>query len=183
MSSNELVDVKLVKLTPTWGNMKSGEDRIAKRLDCFLISENFLDGPLHIPRWVGSGGESNHSPMFMEVVGSSLKHPSPFKFNSEWLKEESFLHLVKDNWSSFDQNYDIPIIVQFSRNLKKVKRAIVEWAHLKHQRDEHELLDIEIALQDLYELDGWGLVTPNSREALKFLEKKSRNLLEEGEAA
>jgi hypothetical protein len=45
---------------------------------------------------VGSGGDSNHHPIFLEVVGGSRKPTSPFKFNSAWLKKGEFLNLVKE---------------------------------------------------------------------------------------
>jgi hypothetical protein len=38
-----LLDIEPTKLTPTWRNKRIGEDKIAKRLDHFLISEGFLD--------------------------------------------------------------------------------------------------------------------------------------------
>jgi hypothetical protein len=43
-----LSDVALVKLNPTWRNMRVGEDIISKRIDRFLISEKLLETPLHI---------------------------------------------------------------------------------------------------------------------------------------
>jgi hypothetical protein len=38
-----LLDIEPTKLTPTWRNKRTGEARISKRLDRFLISEGFLD--------------------------------------------------------------------------------------------------------------------------------------------
>jgi hypothetical protein len=42
---------------------------------------------------------------------------------------------------------------------------------------------VEQALQDIYESEGWGLSSPESKMALKSLEEKKRKLLEEREAA
>jgi hypothetical protein len=32
------------------------------------------------------------------------KLASPFKFNSDWLKEEGFISLIKEHWTPIDQN-------------------------------------------------------------------------------
>jgi hypothetical protein len=97
-----MIDVDPLKLRPTWRNMKIGEDKIEKRIDHFLVSESFVDGPFQFCQWVGNGGESNHFPIFLEVVGGPQKPPNPFKFNSEWLKHEGFIKLVKEKWRPFN---------------------------------------------------------------------------------
>jgi hypothetical protein len=53
-------------------------------------------------QWIGEGGGIRSFPIFLEVAGGSKKETSPFKFNLDWLKEESFLSLVKDTWVPFD---------------------------------------------------------------------------------
>lgn len=40
LTENNLIDTSPIKLKPTWRNRRSGEDRIAKRLDRFLLSES-----------------------------------------------------------------------------------------------------------------------------------------------
>jgi hypothetical protein len=75
-----------------------------------------LETTLLFRQWIGSGGESDHHLIFLEVVGSTKKPTSPFKFNSTWLKEEEFISLVKRHWIPIDQNdWDV---VQFSKNIK-----------------------------------------------------------------
>jgi len=32
------------------------------------------------------------------------KPAGPFKFNSDWLKEEGFISLIKEHWTPIDQN-------------------------------------------------------------------------------
>jgi hypothetical protein len=68
---------------------------------------------------MGTGGEFDHFPIFLELVGV-LKNPaSLFKFNSAWLKEESFQNLVKEVWAPLDHTERAT--VQFARNLKELK--------------------------------------------------------------
>jgi len=50
-----------------------------------------------VRQWIGSGGESIHFPILIEEVGEKKKPTIPFKFNSSWLKEESYIDLVKQN--------------------------------------------------------------------------------------
>jgi hypothetical protein len=57
---------------------------------------------------VGAGGESDHYPILLEVAKGRRKPTSPFKFNPKWLKEESFIDLVKEQWVPFDPKLDSP---------------------------------------------------------------------------
>lgn len=65
------MDIEPIKLNPNWKNIRVGEERIAKHLDRFLIREKLLDGPLQFQQWDGSGGESNHFPILLEVASGT----------------------------------------------------------------------------------------------------------------
>ena len=39
----EILDIELVKLNPTWTNKRIGNVRISKRLDRFLVSEDIME--------------------------------------------------------------------------------------------------------------------------------------------
>lgn len=60
--SNNLIDVNLLKLKPTWRNCRTGEARIAKRLDCFLLCEDLASRISVFRQWVGEGCNSFSSP-------------------------------------------------------------------------------------------------------------------------
>jgi hypothetical protein len=66
--------------------MRVGEARVAKILDHFFISEPLAMLPLQFRQWIGSGGESDHSPVWFEMEGGPQNPATPFKFNSSWLK-------------------------------------------------------------------------------------------------
>ena len=91
----DLLDIDPVKLVLTWRNRRFGENRIAKRLDHFLVADWLAHEVELVRQWVGTGGISDHSPIFFEMRGRTRKPPSPFKFNSGWLKDSSFCDLVK----------------------------------------------------------------------------------------
>lgn len=102
IKDGRLIDINIIKNTPTWRNRRVGEARVAKRLDCFLINEAFVNGNIVFKQWVGSGGESDHFPILMELSGPNKKLESPFKFNLGWHKDPSFIRLVKDTWRSME---------------------------------------------------------------------------------
>lgn len=58
-----LVDVEPPKLNPTWRNRRVGEDRIAKRLDRFLVGEDLTSSTFQLRQWVDGGGELDHNPL------------------------------------------------------------------------------------------------------------------------
>jgi hypothetical protein len=159
---------------PTWRNNRVGAERIAKHIDHFLVSEALIESQFHLRKWVGSGGESDHFPIFLELTKGMKNPASPFKFNVEWLKEESFTELVKEHWIPFDPNSGTPTVVHFVSNLKKVKQATITWAHLKRVREEQDLKEVEEALNAIYESDGGGHSSPDSKDRLLQLEKKKK---------
>lgn len=58
-----LLDVEPIKLTPTKRNTRVGNNRIAKRLDCFLTSIPFLDEAFKIRQWMCSRGDTCNTPI------------------------------------------------------------------------------------------------------------------------
>ena len=61
------LDIEPRKLTPSWKNNRCGDGRVAKRLDRFLVTEKMVDIHHFIRQWVGSGGHSNHLPIFSVI--------------------------------------------------------------------------------------------------------------------
>ena len=56
----KLVDLDPQNIKPTWSNRRVGDDRVAKRLDRFLLSESLLEKDFQFKHWVDSGADSNH---------------------------------------------------------------------------------------------------------------------------
>ena len=66
------MDSKLIDLDPqilnlTWSNRRVGEERIAKRLDRSLLSEDLLEEDFMFKQWVDLGVDSNHLPICLEI--------------------------------------------------------------------------------------------------------------------
>jgi len=93
-----ILDLALVKLNASWRNKRTWEDHIAKRLDRFLVAYFLLSHQFHFQQWIGIGGDSDHSLIFLEISVGSAKPPSPFKYNVSWATKESFQSLVKNSW-------------------------------------------------------------------------------------
>ena len=95
MDAFGLVNIAPSVIVPTWSNRRVGIDNISKRLDRLLVSADLLDLDLHIRQWVGCRGDSDHQPIFLQILSNNLKTHCPFKFNSHWLANEEFVSLLK----------------------------------------------------------------------------------------
>lgn len=84
MEDNGLIDIPTARLKPTWRNKQTGEARLARRLDHFLLKERLLGMGCNYWQWVGSGGLSNDSPIYLDISGGVNKPKAPYKFNATW---------------------------------------------------------------------------------------------------
>jgi len=129
LKKHQWVDIPLVRIQYPWTNNRSGNHSLAITLDKFLIKEAFLTLHPRIRQWVGTGGISDHRPIFLELSDNIPKIKSPLKFNASWLKDPSYLQLVSEYWRTN------PILDQeghttgFIRKLIELKRISKNWAH------------------------------------------------------
>ncbi len=93
---HNLVDIPSTKIQATWRNNRIRENELATQLEWFLVKEHVHHLGLNIRQWVGSGGHSEHLPIYMEMEGCRARPEGPFKFYSTWLKEASFINLVTE---------------------------------------------------------------------------------------
>eukprot|EP00253_Pinus_taeda_P008065 PITA_08065 len=178
---SEDYDVKDIKKSlaakPTWRNRRTGEERIAKRLDRFLINESLASYIPLFRQWVGEGGNSDHFPIFLEFSKTPPKPASPFKFNATWLQEESFLQLFRNTWrhpgSSPPENKG----AHFMKNLKRLKRATIEWAANRKRKSNENLARIDEALSALEDPDADAYISQEAKERILGLEKRRAKIL------
>lgn len=76
-------------------------------------------------------GESDHSPILLEIQGQGNKLDGPFKLNSEWMKDDSFCELIYNTWNGLERESHIRAVVKFAENIKKVKKKVHEWRKKK----------------------------------------------------
>ena len=67
---------------PTWSNRHIGPESICKRLDRLLLLANFLDNDFLFKQWNVCGGDSDHQPIYLQILSSIPKARCPFNFNS-----------------------------------------------------------------------------------------------------
>jgi len=146
---HNLLDIPSTKLMPTRRSNRAREDSQVQILDRFLIKEGLLTMGLLHKQWVGSGGVSDHLPIFMEIKGGPQKPRGPFKFSSSWLKDPSFIQMIKKFWKAHPPNELGSITEGFSKNLRSLKNLSKIWAHKKLLKDDETLLKAEKEIADL----------------------------------
>ena len=92
-----LVDIVPSVMLPTWTNRRVGAESICKRLDRFLISADLLDFDYFYRQWVGSGRDSDHQPVFVQILNRGINLKIPFKFNPHWLENDDLVKTLKDS--------------------------------------------------------------------------------------
>lgn len=95
---NDLIDLHPPELLPTWRNGRQGTAQISKRLDRFLVAETLLPPTVRSRAWIQNHFISDHTPICLQIGEGRDAKGYPFKFNSHWLKEPSFISLVKSVW-------------------------------------------------------------------------------------
>lgn len=147
--SHKLLDVNLIKAKPTWRNRRTGEERIAKRLDRFLINDLMASNVPVFRQWVGEGGNSDHFPILLELSKPPPKPAAPFKFNASWLQEESYNQLFRKIWRHAGRDHSENKGPLFMENLKRLKKATIEWASDRRKKQNEALNKIDNELRVL----------------------------------
>ena len=96
LNDHGLVDIVPSVILPTWTNRRVGSENICKRLDRLMIYVDLLEFELCFRQWVGCGGDSDHHPIFLQILGHDKNTHSPFKFNAHWMEHEDLVILLKN---------------------------------------------------------------------------------------
>ena len=122
-----LLDIEPTKLLPTWSNRRSGLDRICKRKDRFLVSEDLMEKNFRFRQGVGHGRYSDHYLVMLLIKNGEWKPHCLFKFNANWLNDESFVPLLKDSWKVNEDDSLVFPSTHFADNLKYIKDVSIRW--------------------------------------------------------
>lgn len=139
----DLLDIEPIKLNPTWRNRRTREDRVAKHLDRFLVAKDLLGSLELIRQYVSIKGDSEHSPIILEMRRREQRLLGPFKFNAKWLKDQAYLDLIHKLWIPFKPNSHYYACVHFVENLKWIKKDTITSAHAKKVRDDQDMTNIK----------------------------------------
>lgn len=149
LDQHGLIDVPMNKKMPTWHNKRIGEVDLWRRLDWFLIHEDLLMTLTIFKQWVGSGGISHHSPIYLELVGATTKPQAPYKFNLTWLKDPDYLKMGTDYWESHPLPTERWKAVGFCNNLHHLKQLSIDWAKQNKSREDLAISDLESQIAKL----------------------------------
>jgi hypothetical protein len=97
-TSNNLIDIKLENMIPTWWNDRCGQEAIARRLDRVLLSRDLLSDVCHYRSWVKLPYIYDHAAVFFQLDLPPLYNYYPFKLNAKWLKDQDFVDLIFKIW-------------------------------------------------------------------------------------
>lgn len=181
LEEHQWVDIPLVRIQYTWTHNRSDDHSLARRLDKFLIKEVFLTLHPRIRQWVGSGGISDHWPIFLELSDNIPKIKSPFKFNASWLKDPSYLQLVSEYWRTN------PILdvedhtAGFIRKFSELKRISRNWAHQKRLNDDNMLKEAERAIATYDDSSNGTFLSLSNKDLYTTLVSKCSQILKERE--
>eukprot|EP00253_Pinus_taeda_P015017 PITA_15017 len=164
------------KPLPTWRNRRVGEAALARRLDRFLMKGPLLQHLHHYKQWI-----SDHSPIYLEVLGPHPKPKAPFKFNHVWLQDPAYISLVSDFWVANPINRFDSLAKGFYNNLSNLKHLSINWAREKHLRENSLLSHIESELNSLLDEKSLGFITAEDKSHLIELENQKAQILKERE--
>ena len=90
-------------------------------MDRLLLSVDFLDSDFLFKQWIGCGGDSDHQPIYLQILSSTHKAHCPFKFNAYWLENDELVSLLKASWVVYEAYLEVSPTSQFAVNLKQLK--------------------------------------------------------------
>lgn len=175
------IDIPSAKIQHTWKNNCIGDQSLARRLDHFLIKESFNAHQPCIRQWIGTGGISDHRPIYMVLDDSSHKIKDPFKFNSTWLRDPSYIKLITDFWQSHPISEEEDLASGFVHNLKELKDNSREWVHKKREHDDINLRQFVHAISAIEENSEGTFTSLEKKEHITFLIKQRSQILKERE--
>ena len=164
------MDIIPTVMLPTWTNRRVGAESICKILDRFLISVDMLDFDYFYRQWVGSGGDSDHQPIFLQIMNRGIHMRSPFKFNAHWLENDDLVKSLKDSWVAYSDNLHDSLASHFASNLKIIKDVSISWSVKKKEMEFKELVEIEIMLTVFSHKFGFGFSSDEDKVVLIELE-------------
>ena len=104
LAFTQMIDkLNLIDLDPTngcvtWNNKRGGKNQIARRLDCFLITERTLLEGWNIESTIMQLFSSDHWPINLNINLQTPATNRPFRFEKFWLKHPNFMAKVKQWW-------------------------------------------------------------------------------------
>eukprot|EP00253_Pinus_taeda_P004125 PITA_04125 len=136
-----------------------------------VIKNQILMTFSHYRQWVGSSGISDHSPIYLEITALSIKPRAPFKFNSVWLHDLSFIEMVKAHWAHNPPSQHLSKAAAFYHKLLLLKNLTIKWAKDKNPKDNQTLSVVEVDLdqKETWRPKSWAIWLKAGDDNSKYL--------------
>ena len=144
----------------TWTNSRFGNDNVALRLDRAVCNEAWINFWRYSSCTALVRHQSDHNPLLLSLIFSTVKHATPFKFFKVWTSHDDCHQLVLDNWAKCVRSQGMS---RLQAKLRNLKNAFKVWnrnvfgdvdAHVKFAIDEVKriqlLIDAEGFFDQLY---------------------------------
>jgi hypothetical protein len=160
---------------------ETGTSRHSQKTRPVLVAEDLLLPSYNVCAWVNLPFLSDHAPICLQIGDGRFGVGQPFKFNPQWMREDSFNNLVKLVWS--DTTLTAPGDAQGNivRKFSRLKALTIHWLKEKKEMEQADLNRIEQELEDLLRLN----IQDTSRADLDFkihcLEEARNKFLREDE--
>ena len=136
-----------------------------------------LDFDYFYCQWVGSGGDSDHQPIFLQILNRGIQLKSPFKFNPHWLENDELVKNLKYTWVAYSDNLHDSLVSHFVSNLKSLKEVSILWSVKQKEIEFKELVEIEILISAFANKIGFGFSSEEDKAGLIDLESRKRKIL------
>lgn len=107
--------------------------------------------------------------------------PSPLNVNKVWFDDLDYKNLITSNWKKLKDNSNVPLMIQFEKNLKNSKATIKKWIPKWKAKKSKEIFEIENELSCLGTIMARESFSLSLLEELRYLEKKSNEWLKHEE--
>eukprot|EP00253_Pinus_taeda_P015313 PITA_15313 len=123
-----LVDIPTINGKLTWNNRRGGNKQIVSRLDRFLVSEHIIGMDIFYEASILPSIGSDHWPIKLEITMNNQNKKRPFRFESLWLRDPTFLDKVRNWWQeSKMETKGQKKMHTFQLRLKGIKGKIKKW--------------------------------------------------------
>ena len=126
---------------------------------------------------MGSDGDSDHQPVFLQILNRGIQMKSPFKFNAHWLVNDYLVKSLKESWVVYTDNLHVSPASHFASNLKRIKEVSISLSVMKKEMEFKDLVEIEIMLSIFSHKFGFGFSSDEDKAALIDLESQKRKIL------
>lgn len=126
IAEQRLVDMQTINGIFTWNNRRGGKNRLASRLDRFLLSESIMNRDVFLEAKIMRALGSDHWPIRLEIDIKKNSGKKPFRFESFWLRNPQFLEKAEDWWTQSTVKGKGKMHT-FQLKLKELKGKIKKW--------------------------------------------------------